>query len=219
MSVYKILFSFGFLAVLVFPTLAKADAFVWKNYAHDVSLSFPDEWGVVSNLASDEILRIAAPQGVNEFDKPQCRLRVRDDNRFKMYPVAYSGNIQRTEFSTDFWVDYASEFAGANINHVQDNAGLGRGFASFADIVYETQENPKMVRRGIAFASLYQNKVRIFECSAEQSAYIKWYPSFMSILKSIDFKGMQPFKRGFYRDFYAGKTVIHGRRDVDDYTF
>jgi len=88
-----------------------------------------------------------------------------------------------------------------------------------ADITYEGFDQPKSIRRAIVFASHYQNKLYIYECSAEQAAFDKWYPSFMSILKSVDFKPMVPFKRGYYRDFYDGETVIHGRREIDDYTF
>jgi len=219
MSYTKSLFSLAFAAVFAFPIVGHADIFVWKNVDKDISLSFPDRWGIVSNHQADEILRIAAPEMTGSREDAKCRVRVRDDQRFKMHPVSHGDEIQRLHYGADFWENYSSEFKHYQINHVQNDAGLGRGNASFADITFASYEHPKMVRRGIAFASLYNHQVHIIECSAEASSYAKWYPQFMGIVKSVDFKSKQPFKRGLYRDFYEGQTVIEGRRAVDAYTF
>ena len=219
MSYTKPLFLFIFIAFLASPVVAKADIFVWQNQDKDVSLSFPDRWALVSHIADDEVLRIAAPAVTGRTENAQCRLRVRDDNRFKMHPVTHSDEIQRLYYGIEFWDRYVSEFKHAHINRFENNAGLGRGFASFADILYESHEHPKMIRRAIAFVSMYKNQVHIFECSAEESSYYKWYPSFMGILKSVDFKPDIPQKQGFYRNFYGGETIIHGRREIDDYSF
>lgn len=219
MSSLKSLFLLGFVGLVAVSHQAKADVFVWQNQDKDVSVVFPDRWGIVNNHQYDEILRIAAPSIKGQHEEAQCRIRVRDDHRFSMHPISHSDEIQRVHFSDDFWSEYVSEFAGARIHQVTNNAGLGRGFASFADITFESQEHPKMIRRGIAFASLYQSQLHIFECSAEQSAYDKWHYSFLGILKSIDFKSKEPLKRGFYRDFYKGKTTIEGRTPLDFYTF
>ena len=219
MSSLKSLFLLGFVGLVSLPGAAVADVFVWNSHDKDVSVAFPDRWGIVNNHQEDEILRIAAPAITGQVEEAQCRIRVREDGRFKMHPVSNGDEIQRQHYGVEFWETYANEFKHAHFNHIQNNAGLGRGFASFADITYQSYEHPQMVRRGIAFASLYQNQAHIVECSVEQSSYMKWYPSFMGVIKSVDFKSMQPFKRGFYRDFYAGSTTIEGRRAMDAYTF
>ena len=219
MSYTKSLFSFAFAAILALPVVAHADVFVWKNVDKDISLSFPDRWGIVNNHHEDEILRIAAPAVTGVGEDAKCRVRARDDSRFKMHPVSHDDELQRTRYGFEFWEDYSTEFKHYHLNHVQNNAGLGRGHASFADITFESHEHPKMLRRGIAFASLYQNQVHIIECSAEANSYDKWYPMFVGIIKSVDFKSRQPFKHGFYRNFFGGETTIEGRRAMDAYTF
>ena len=219
MSLNKSLFSFAFAAVMAFPVIANADVFVWKSQEKDVALAFPDRWSIVGNIAEDEILRIAAPAVTGRAEDARCRLRVKDDKRFMMHPVSHSRAIQREHFSEDFWNEYSGEFKNYQLNHVQDNAGLGHGFASYADITYEDFGQPRMIRRGIAFATLYQNQLHVFECSSEIGAFEKWYPLFLGVVKSVDFKGAVPFKRGYYRHFYDGETVIHGRREIDNYTF
>ena len=213
-----------FLSVLAFliavPNMAQADVVVWQNQEADISMVYPDRWGMINNHAADEILRIAAPTGHGRFEEPQCRVRVREDERFKMHAISHSDELQRQYYGLDFWDDYAAEFKNARVNHVQNNAGLGRGFASFADITFESFEHPRMIRRGIAFVSLYENQVNIVECSAEQSAYSIWYPSFMDIIKSVDFDGNDAvYRNGYYRNFYEGKTVIYGRRPINAYVF
>ena len=219
MSYKKSLFSIALAAVLTFPAIAQADVFVWKNYEKDISLSFPDRWGIVNNHHEDEILRIAAPAITGFGEGAKCRVRVRDDHRFQMHPISHRDEIQRVHYGLEFWDDYTTEFKHAHINQVQNNAGLGRGHASFADITFESYEHPKMLRRGIAFVSHYQNQAHIVECSAEERSYAKWYPMFVGIIKSVDFKGSSAFKHGFYRNFFGGSTTIEGRRAVDAYSF
>lgn len=220
MSHKKILSVFALALCLVVPTVAQADIFVWHNQDADVSMTYPDRWGVLNNQAYDEVLRIAAPTVSERFEEAQCRMRVRKDERFKMHPISHSDELQRQYYSGEFWEDYTNEFKYGQINHVQNNAGLGRGFASFADITFESFEHPRMMRRGIAFVSLYENQVHIIECSVEQKAYSIWYPSFMDIIKSVDFDGNDAvYRNGYYRNFYEGATVIKGRRPMDSYVF
>ena len=219
MSINKPLFSLAFAAVMAFPVIGHADIFVWQNQEEDVSLTFPDSWAIVSNLEHDEVLRIKAPAVTGKFEDAECRLRVEEDGRFKMHPVSHSGALQREHFGIEFWDDYVAEYKHAGIHLVKNNVGIGRGFASMADITYEGFGEPKAIRRAVVFASHYDNRLHLFECSSEQAAFEKWYPSFMGILKSVDFKPMVPFERGYYRDFYGGETVIHGKREIDDYSF
>lgn len=223
MSYLKLLLLFAFVLVVALSSGgldARADYFVWQNQDKDVEMSFPDRWGIVSNLDYDEVIRVAAPVIQGQASHAECRLRVRDDERFKIYPVSNSDEIQREYFGIEFWNNYTTEFEAANINEVRNNAGLGRGFASFADFSFRPNVGPNMIRRGIAFVSLYQGQVHIFECSAEENSYNAWYPTFMGILKSVDFDRTLPaFKQGGYRNFYKGSTIIHGRRSIDDYVF
>ena len=219
-SIKKFLSIGALAAAVLFPAAAKADFFVWQNEEENISLSFPDRWALVSNLGHDEILRIAAPSITGRYDEAQCRMRVRDDLRFSMHPRSNSRALQRVHFGTSFWDAYMNEFEYAQINGFYNDAGVGRGFASHVDITFESFENPRMLRRGIAFVSLYENKVHIFECSAEESAYARWHSSFLDILKSVDFKGNEAlYRNGYYRNFYDEKRMLRGVRVQDDYTF
>jgi len=220
MSCIKSLFLLAFVLSVFAPQVARADVFVWQNPDKNVSISFPDRWGIVSNHEPDEVLRIAAPVKLGEVENPQCRVRVNDDHRFKSYSVAHWDHIQRAAFSRDFWNDYALGFKVAQVNSVSDGGGLGRGFASYADITFDSHEHPRMIRRGFAFVSLYNNQVHVVECSVERDSYERWRPTFMSIVKSVDFDPVSmPFKRGEYRDFYAEQSVIKGVRPAGDYIF
>ena len=225
MSCFKSLLSFAFVAVMAFPLCfssgaAKADVFVWQNPDKGVSVSFPDRWAVMSNLNSEEILRIAGPVKVGAVEHPQCRIRVQDDNRFKMHPVSHAGDIQAAVFGRDYWDEYVLGFKDAQINGFADGGSLGRGYASYADITFDSYEHPKMIRRGIAFVSFYNSQAHVIECSVERDAYMKWVPVFMNIVKSVDFDPVSmPFKHGAYRDFYEGRSIIEGYKPVDDYIF
>lgn len=198
---------------------AQAETFSWKNTAEDISLKFPDRWATVSTVYDDELLRIAAPADTGSMDDVKCRVRVRDDSRFKMHPISHSAALQRTYVSEAFWTDYMNEFKNSRINMVKDDQGFGRGFASQIDMTFESYEHPRIIRRGMAFASLYNNKIHILECSAKESAFLEWRPAFLNVLQSVDFKPFAPYKRGYYRDFYKDQSVIYGMGDVKDYHF
>ncbi len=159
------------------------------------------------------MLTIAGP---GQDDYATCRMRVKDDKRFVIYPVRYSEEIQKIGYSKDFWFGYMGEYDDPYIDYVTDNGSMGRGFASYAEASYTTAVGPKVEKRALMFASLYNDKAYIFECSAEASTYLKWAPDFLSIVKSVDFKkSIQEMKTGHYRDFLDERLIINGARDID----
>jgi hypothetical protein len=167
---------------------------------------------MVHNQKSDDVLTVMAP-GNNEYSA--CRLRVRQDRRFVIYPQRFSGAIQRKYFSKDFWEAYIGEYANAELHSVTDNAGLGRGFASWADVSFLDDANVQ--KRGIMFVSLYNDTAYVLECAAEMEAFPKWHDAFLSVGKSVNFrKIIHEFPAGNYRDFLGdGPIEIHGERPMD----
>ncbi len=207
----------AFLMTLAIPQ-AKADIFVWRDPDSKLTLSYPDTWRQVHNQKPDDVVTIAAP-GDNDF--ATCRVRVSEDRRFVIYPRHFAGELQRVNYSRDFWENYVGEFSGAEINGVWDNAGLGDGFASFADVSFVSSTGPKMQKRGLMFATVYNDKAYIAECSSETGSYANWYKPFLSFVKSVDFRDEYVANpNGEYRDFYSDKPLrIRGRKDTDLYTY
>lgn len=199
---------FGLSCVLAasFAVSAKADIFYWQDKGSKVSLSFPDRWARVSNLNPGDVMTIRAP---GAYDFAECRVNVVADGRFKIYPAGYDAHIQRRDFSMPYWESYYGSYDNVIFREIRDNAGLGRGFASMATAAYETAKGPKMVKRSIAFASYYKNRVYTVECSAEDSVYPKWHDAFLSVIKSIDFNDFTNGRAvtGYYRDFLRDKTL------------
>ena len=192
---------------------ASAEVFYWQDADTKMSFTYPDRWHVRHNQRPDDIYSVAAP---GENNHAICRLRVREDRRFAIYPEYYSSEIQHIAYSRDFWDSYLGEYDNVTVHRVYDDAGLGRGFASFAEASYTTALGPKMDKRAIMFGALYNKKAYIVECSAERVSYHKWHNSFLSLVKSVDFrKEIHQAKNGFYRNFYGNPIIIKGERDID----
>jgi len=202
----------------VSASAAVAEVFYIQNDTERFSMSFPDTWRRTHNQKPDDKLTILAP-GDNQF--VSCRMRVRGDRRYVIYPVQYSADVQKAAYSKDFWIEYVNEYNNPHIAHVTEVGGLGRGFASYAEVAYTTSIGPKVDKRAIMFASLYRDKAYILECAAEASAYEYWLPSFLSIAKSVNFtKTIQDLPIGHYRDFLADPAVlISNGRDADLYVY
>ena len=203
------LFLRSFLTVLTVLGLsissASAHEFYWQDDGTKLSLSFPDSWRMVHDQKADDVLTIVAP---SDGAFPMCRMRVREDRRSVIYPARFSPNIQRINYSRDFWEDYIGEFRAARLDEVQDNAGLGRGFGSYAHMSFISDAGPRMKRRGLALASIYRDKAFILECSAEASTFETWYPVFRHIASTVDFrKEMFELPGGYYR-YFPGDGVI-----------
>lgn len=194
-------------------TSANAEVFYWQDADTKMSFTYPDRWDVRHNQRPDDIYAVAVPGANNHAI---CRLRVREDKRFAVYPEYFANNIQRIAYSNDFWDSYLGEYNDVTMRRVYDDAGLGRGFASFAEADYTTALGPKMEKRAIMFASLYNNNAYILECSAEKHSYHKWHNSFLSVVKSVNFrKEINEAKNGYYRNFYGGNLIIRGEKDTD----
>ncbi|MCC7305808.1 MAG: hypothetical protein IT558_06065 [Alphaproteobacteria bacterium] len=197
---------------------ASAEIFYWQDPETKLSVTFPDTWLRVSNQQPEDLWTVAAP-GANDY--ATCRLRVDEDRRFVIYPREYADSIQRLNYSRKFWDDYVGQFNGAVINAVHDNAGLGQGFASWADVSFISSSGASVQKRGIMFASVYNDKAFVLECSAEASVYEKWMRPFLSVVKSVDFRTEYSTRlNGYYRPFqYDGRIKIHNRRDIDLYVY
>jgi hypothetical protein len=193
---------------------AKAEVYQWGNPGISLTVTFPDTWRRVGNQQPDDVMTIAAP---GDFDYATCRLRVNNDRRFVIYPRAYAAAVQHKNFSHDFWEGYSGQYRSAQINQVVDDAGLGQGFGSWADISFVAPSGPKVQMRGIMFAANYNDNTYVFECSSEASTFGKWFDPFSAVLNSIDMRPEYTTKvNGHYRDFQNdGKWKIHGQREID----
>lgn len=213
---HSLLKSFLIGAVLCAATVssAKAEIFYIEDQVNRFSVSFPDLWAVVNDQKPDDKLTVAAP-GANSH--ATCRVRVREDRRFLIYPRKFASPIQHLHYSQDFWNAYFGEYNDVNVDVFKDDAGLGRGFASYAEASYTTADGPIVRKRGIMFATLYRDRAYIVDCAAEESVYDRWRPSFLSIVKSIDFdKVIDEFPQGNYRNFLADDDlVVNGPNPLD----
>lgn len=177
---------FIFVVVLAMPTLAKADYFVWQDDKTGLTLTFPDTWKLQNNANPDTIATIAGP---SDNAQPVCRVDARDDKRYMIFPVRYNDAVQKVAVSKPFWDKYLSQYDGYTLGGVYDDAGLGKGNASYAVASYKSTLGTVMQdRRAVMFASLYGNKLYVVECSALAHGYDRWEMDFRGIIRSIDFK-------------------------------
>lgn len=185
-----------------FAAQARADYFVWQDPKSGISLSYPDTWAMVNQRQPDEVFTITAPS--SEGDDAVCRVRVRDDKRFLVYPPHLGRAVQTISYNQEFWEEYLNEYDNYEI-YGNNDGGLGRGYGSFAVAGYEgAMFSPKAQRRGIISASLYFDKSYIVDCSARAAAFEKWQPLFLSIIGSVDFKKTHDeVWSGDYRNFFA----------------
>jgi hypothetical protein len=197
------IFKTALLATVLFCSAtgaAKADYFLWHDEASGVSLSFPDTWRMDTNQKPGEVITIKAPSGRAHA---VCKVRVLGDRRFVVYPQHYGADIQELNFSTAFWDQYFKMYDSDTIRQTQDDAGLGRGWAGFTEASYESAvPGPWMPRRGVAFATVYNDKAYVLDCSSHRDAFKDWKGPFLSIAHSIDFyPAYHQLMSGNYRNF------------------
>ncbi len=197
---------------------AQAEIFYIEDQDNRFSASFPDGWASVANQKPDDKLTIMGP-GANKF--AGCRMRVREDRRFVIYPGKFDGDIQKVAFSDKFWDAYLGEYNAVEINRFRDEAGLGFGHASMVEATYETSEEPIVRKSGIMFASLYHDQLYIVDCAAERSVYQNWRPTFLGVIKSVNFKKVtHEHQNGHYRQFGDDAPVeVQGPNTLDVYKF
>ncbi len=200
------------LALTVMTAPASAEVFFWEDAETNMSFTYPDRWTPMHNQRTDDIYAVQAPS-VN--DHAICRLRVREDKRFIIYPEYLDKHVAKIQYSWAFWNDYLGEYDDVTIETVSDNyTGFGRGFGSYAAARYTNAVGPKMDKRALMIAALYNGKAYIMECSAEIHAYHKWHQSFLSVVKSVDFrKEINEAKNGYYRNFYDRQVQVRGDED------
>lgn len=191
---------FLFIFLLCFPLTAKADYFLWQDSGSGLTVTFPDTWKTQTNRSPSDILSVAAP---SNGDDPTCKIKVSDDKRYVIYPPDFGDAIQREAVSIPFWKNYMAHYDDYAIDRVYDGGGLGRWLASYAFASYSKRDGTAhQQRRGIMFASLYNDKMYIVECSALNHGYDRWDNDFRSIIKSIDFKkAYHEHPIGEYHDF------------------
>jgi len=204
---HKFLTALTALTLLVFPAKAKADYFVWQDPETGLTMSFPDTWAVVSNHEDNDLVTIMPPSG---REHASCRVRANEDKRYLIYPPRFSSAIQRVDFSLGFWSDYLQEYTNPEIYNIQNGAGFGRGFASYATAGYESMvQGPYMRRKALMFVSLYDDDAYVIECSAHEESFASWKSIFLSIAGSVNFQQVDHIPAaGYYRNF-LGDAKIH----------
>lgn len=209
-------FVLGAAVCLTFIPTAQAEVFYIEDKDDLFSISFPDSWAIINNQKADDKLTIAGP-GPNEF--ATCRVRVRSDRRFAIYPYDLETDVQKLAYSYEFWTTYLGEYNDVQITTFRDEAGLGNGFASMAEASFETAEGPIVKKKAVMFASVYRNQMFAVECSAEETVYYKWKPAFLSIVKSLDFTDKrQKTPQGSYRGFLGDEpTNVLGPTELENY--
>ena len=86
---------------------------------------------------------------------------------------------------------------------------MGRGFASYATYSFVSEVGTPVFKHGFGLVAHHYDKAYIFECSAEASVYKKWYPHFLSVAKSVDFRPVwHRFREGEYRNFMSDSPVV-----------
>lgn len=169
------------------PLPAQADYFFWQDPKTGTSLTFPDTWRIINNQKPDDLVTLVGP---SQNDYPICRLRARGDNRFTVYPVWYSGDVQDVAYDQKFWNAYVGEYDNVTLRLYDDDAGIGKAWASMAEIDF-TSATPKVAdapRTGLMWAGVYHDDAFVFDCSAASGAFRKWQPDFMGIAHSVDMR-------------------------------
>ncbi len=197
---------FMLIALLLVPSAAKADYFAWKDEKTGLTMTFPDTWEMRNNANPDTILTVAGPDATGQ---PVCRIDVRSDGRYTIFPARYGDAVQRVAVSEEFWKKYLAQYSGYTLGAMYDGAGLGRWYASFAMASYQKNFGTVLqARRAIMFASLYNDKLYVVECSALAGAYDRWELDFKGIIKSVDFKkAYHELPTGEYENFLKDAEI------------
>lgn len=204
---------FLFIALLILPLTAHAHYNVWQDPVTGLTLSFPDTWRRSHNQMPDDIL-VVKPEA--RSGHPVCRVRVRDDARFGIYPPQLDDSVQRVGYSKDYAEQYLAEYVRPKINVFQDGASIGRGHALYMEADYtHTYPGPNMRRKAMVMISQYAEKVYIIDCSAKVEDFDNWKSLFLTFAKTVDFqKADHELWVGNYRNFLNEKD--QGYTIIDD---
>lgn len=206
------------LICLNFAFPAMADQFVWSDANADFLLNIPDNWSKTSARFSDDMVVFEAP-GAQNF--ASCRVRVRDDHRFDIYPGVYDASVSKATVNREFWDEYMAGYSGHRLNVFNSEAGLGEAYASRIDMTFIDEHADKVLKRGFAFAGLHQGQVYVFECSSDYNMFDGYYSVFLNILSSFRMNSKDDFDmQGDYRSFMHDETlIIHNHDTLLDYAF
>ncbi|MCD8562771.1 MAG: hypothetical protein LRY54_01635 [Alphaproteobacteria bacterium] len=156
------------LALGVSVSPAKADLFFVQDPVSKLSVAYPDTWRRVYNQKPDDVITLAAP-GVQNF--ASCRLRIRDDQRYQMYPARFNAANNRDLFDETFWKEYLAEYPLYRIDSLNNEAGLSRGYASQVQATYISFDDPRQQKQAVIYASLYNGHIYVVDCSAKIEYY------------------------------------------------
>ena len=193
-----------------FSGLVHADYILWEDEKTGVSLSFPDNWELGNNRKAGDVVTLLAPGDYK--DRPVCRLNVRKDGRFQVFPPRLYPAIQEIAYSREFWEKAVlAYYPEPKVVQFGDNSGLGRAFGSYVLVDYrgdisqnppqDEAENP-LEKRALSLIGIYGPDLYLFECSADKKGFDKWRPLFQSIAGSVELSPIFSSRpQGFYRDF------------------
>jgi hypothetical protein len=188
MSYLKSITSFvSLICFLLFLTTssAKADVFVWKDPEFNIDLVYPDDWRVQFNAHPDLKLHILAPQG---RDFAACKVNVKRDARYKVYPIKYTTRINSIVFNAENIREHFVEEDYPSVIARNDFAAIGKADAVYAEVRYVgRQQGVSVPMQALVFATLYGDMNFVFECEAAAQNWAYWKPIFMNIAKSVDF--------------------------------
>lgn len=203
---------------LSFAPFAQAEQFVWSDKNQEFTINVPDDWARTSARFSDEVIAFQAP-GQENF--ASCRVRVREDHRYDIYPPKYDAAIAQKVVGDQFWADYMGIYSGYRLNRFTPYAGLGEATASKVDVTFIDENGYKVLKRGMALAGLHQGQVYVFECASDYQVYHRFAPIFSNILASFQHRWRDlTHVGGDYRPFLNDRTwVIHHKDPVRDYRF
>ncbi len=177
---------------------SRADYALWRDPGTGVTLTYPDTWMRVNNHQPDDLLTIRAPSGRGDAT---CRVRAREDGRHTIYPRFFDSDVQKTDYSRNFWDTYwDASYENLKVLRFFDETGLGRAHGSFMSVSYEVSAPGKVImpRKAMAFVSFAYNQVYVLECSSHADAFAQWEDLFLSIAGSVDTpKIRHEFKRGY----------------------
>lgn len=204
------------LTLTAIGTPAQADYFYWQDPQTGASLTYPDTWRLINNQKTDDLITLIAP---SPKDRAVCRLRARGDNRFTVYPVWHSGDVQDLAYDRKFWENYTGEYDNVDITLYNDDAGIGRAWASMieANFTDATPKDENIKRTGVMWAGVYHDDAFVFDCSANSGAFRRWEPDFAGIAHSVEMrKVLHENVNGEYPHIPLGKTLHHPVMNGDE---
>lgn len=211
---FLILFLFFVLAMLA--TQASASVFVIGDQDDKFTVSFPDSWAMSHNQKPDDKLTILAP---NDGSDASCRVRVRDDQRFTVYPASSAQSIQQANYGAAFWDKYLAQYDDVSVVRVVHGTPMGWAQASSAEATYTSTLGSSVQKRAMMRGGVFQGRAFIVECAATAEGFPQWQGTFANIMNSF-----APMVTGngainsYYRDFPNDPILIINRQAQDDRT-